>query len=68
MADILEVGKAPKWIKRCGACGSLIAYTKKDVMAIGYIDYISCPVCDQDVTINSTLDQSYEDYLEDGEW
>ena len=65
MADILEVGKMPKWVKRCNTCGSLIAYTKKDVNGIGRI---SCPVCDQDIMVNSTLDQSYEDYLEDGEW
>lgn len=67
MADILETGKIPKWIKRCDTCGSLIAYTKKDVRSPGYINYISCPVCEEDITVGNT-DQSYEDYLEDGEW
>ncbi len=68
MADILETGKIPKWIKRCDTCGSLIAYTKKDFKTIGYIDYISCPVCYQDIMVNSNIDQPYEEYLEDGEW
>lgn len=67
MAEVLETGTIPKWIKRCDTCGSLIAYTKKDVRSIGYIDYISCPVCAEDITVGNT-DQPYEEYLEDGEW
>ena len=47
--DIIEYGKVPRYIIRCGYCGTLFTYYRSDVYRTRKMGrkMVSCPRCDE---------------------